>query len=121
MNRELKLDVDLMEPPVAVLRLAGSVDTTTAQRLEDALDGVLEGGRDRLVVDMSDLDFMSTAGWSVLVAKLRRVRSLHGSLQLCCMSPEVDEVHKLLEFQALMPGHATLEAALSAVRAGAAG
>jgi anti-sigma B factor antagonist len=121
MKRDLQLDIDLLEPPVAVLRLSGSVDTVTAQRLEEALEGVLDQGRDRLVVDMDDLDFMSTAGWSVLVAKLRRVRAGGGSLHLCRMSPDVDDVHKLLQFQALMPGHATLDAALAAVRAGATG
>jgi anti-anti-sigma factor len=120
MRQEFQVDIRMLEPPIAVVSLRGTVDSTSSAELETQLDGALDQGRDHVVINLSELDFMSTAGWSVLVAKLRRLRARKGALHLCCMSMELDEVYKLLEFEKLMPAHPTLEEALSAVRAGVA-
>ena len=120
MRRDLEVEISLLEPPIAVLALRGTVDASSSEALDSELDGTLDQGRDHVVLDLGELDFMSTAGWSVLVAKLRRLRARKGALHLCCLSMELDEVYKLLEFEKLMPAHPTLEEALSAVRAGVA-
>jgi anti-sigma B factor antagonist len=118
-RRELKVDVDLLEAPIAVLKLQGSVDSENAEVLQQALDRTLDQGRDHLALEMSGVDYMSTAGWSALVGTLRRVRSRKGSIHLAGLGSAVAEVYDLLEFDKLMPRHPDLDEALSAIRAGA--
>ena len=119
MRRDLAVNVELRETPLAVVRLAGSVDSMTSDSVDQELDAVLDQGYDHLIMDLSELEFMSTRGWSVLVSKIRRVRTRKGAIHLCCLAPEVEDVYKLLEFETLLPRHATLEDALSAVKAAA--
>jgi len=119
-KRELHLEVQLLETPLAVLRLQGAVDSENAETLQQSLDGTLDQGRDHLALEMSGLEFMSTAGWSVLVGTLRRVRTRRGSIHLVALNREVADVYDLLEFGKLMPRHADLDEALSAIRAGVA-
>ncbi len=119
MRRELKVDVDLLEAPIAVLKLHGSVDAENTAALQQALDQTLDQGRDHVALEMSGVDFMSTAGWSTLVGTLRRVRTRKGSIHLVGLGSGVAEVYDLLEFDKLMPRHPDLDEALSAIRAGA--
>ena len=118
-SKDLLVSVDLLDAPVAVIRVGGSVVADTCPRLEAEMDKVLDGGHDHLVLDMSELDFMSTAGWSVLVAKLRRVRARKGALHLCGLSTDMEDVYKMLQFESVIPHHATLDQALAAVRSAA--
>jgi anti-sigma B factor antagonist len=118
-RREFNVDLDLLEAPIAVLRLAGPVDSQSAEALQLALDGALDQGRDHLALEMSKVDFMSTAGWSTLVGTLRRVRTRKGSIHLVALNKDVADVYSLLEFERLMPRHPDLDEALSAIRAGA--
>jgi len=119
-RRELKVAVEMMEAPVAVLHVEGTVDSASCAELEKELDQVLDGGHDHVVLDFADLDFMSTAGWSVLVGKLRRVRARKGALHLSGLSSDVEDVYKMLQFDSLLPAHPTLDQAIAAVKAAAA-
>jgi anti-sigma B factor antagonist len=118
-RRELKLEVDLLEAPIAVVRLKGWVDSESAGALQKELDRILDQGHDHMALEMSGVDFMSTAGWSALVGTLRRVRTRKGSMHLVGLTKDVADVYALLEFDKLMPRHLDLDEALSAIRAGA--
>ncbi|MGH3434388.1 MAG: STAS domain-containing protein [Thermocrispum sp.] len=54
--------------PSVVLRIAGEIDMTTAGRLEEAVALALTNEPRRLVLDLSDVAFFSSAGISTLVA-----------------------------------------------------
>ena len=47
---------------VDVLRVSGRVDHQTAPELEKALRGVINNGRHNIVVDLSDVSYISSAG-----------------------------------------------------------
>jgi anti-sigma B factor antagonist len=53
---------------VTVLSVAGVVDMLTAPQLEDAIKGALEQRPSALVINLSDVDFLASAGMGILVA-----------------------------------------------------
>jgi anti-sigma B factor antagonist len=50
-----------------VVKMSGRVDSNTAPILGKALNTVTEAGRYKIVFDMSEVNFMSSAGWWVLI------------------------------------------------------
>lgn len=50
-----------------VLSVAGEVDMATAPALEESIKAALERGPDLLVVDLSEVSFLASAGMSVLI------------------------------------------------------
>jgi anti-sigma B factor antagonist len=62
-----------MEPSIVqfkrcdVVKMAGRVDSSTAPNLAEALKSVTEAGRYKIVFDMSEVNFMSSAGWWTLI------------------------------------------------------
>jgi anti-sigma B factor antagonist len=50
-----------------VVDVDGRIDSFTAPNLEETLNELMSKGRYKIVVDMSDVDFMSSKGWWVLI------------------------------------------------------
>jgi anti-sigma B factor antagonist len=50
-----------------VVDVDGRIDSFTAPNLEEVLTGLTTMGRYKIVIDMSDVDFMSSKGWWVLI------------------------------------------------------
>jgi len=50
-----------------VITLVGRVDGSTAPRVESALKMALAENMYNIVIEMTDVDFMSSAGWWVLI------------------------------------------------------
>jgi anti-sigma B factor antagonist len=50
-----------------VVTVNGRIDSYTAPQLEEALKSVTEDGRYKIVLDMENVDFMSSKGWWVLI------------------------------------------------------
>jgi anti-anti-sigma factor len=83
----------------------GRIDSAAARSVEDALNGLLDEGRSRIIVDFADVSYMASAGLRVLILSLRRARKLGGDVHLAAVTPEVREVlnmaglHTLFTFQ----------------------
>lgn len=78
---------------VCVISIAGSIDALTSGDAEKFLDEQIEKGEERLVVDLSQVDYLSSAGLRVLMATLRSVRQRKGDMYLT--SPQ-DHIQQLL-------------------------
>ncbi len=98
---------------VAIIQPVGYVDAVTAGALADALDGQLRAGRTHLVVDLGQLDYMSSAGLRVLLAALKEARRQAGDLRLAAPKAEVGQVLEMSGFNKLLQVYGTLPEAVS--------
>jgi anti-anti-sigma factor len=87
---------------IAVLQLKGIIDTVSAERLRAALEQVLAGGRNRVVVDMTSVEYVSSGGWGVFTERLREVRRAGGDIKLFGMDPDVYYVFTMLGFNIVL-------------------
>ncbi|HXV14576.1 MAG TPA: anti-sigma factor antagonist [Candidatus Krumholzibacteria bacterium] len=87
---------------VAVLALAGIIDTVSAERLREALHQVIAGGRMKIVADMSHVEYVSSGGWGVFTERLREVRRAGGDIKLFGMDPDVYYVFTMLGFNIVL-------------------
>jgi anti-anti-sigma factor len=85
-------------PPVAVLTLKGTIETTNASGLEETLARIMDERCYRIVVDLAGVTYISSAGWGIFISEIKRIRRNGGDIKLAAMSPEVREVFDLLEF-----------------------
>jgi anti-sigma B factor antagonist len=78
------------------LALAGRLDTETAPQLEAVIDDII-GDADSLVIDMRDLEYVSSAGLRVIL-KAHKVFSEGEGLKLINVSKTVEEVFRITGF-----------------------
>jgi anti-sigma B factor antagonist len=90
---------------VSVLRVSGYVDTTTSPDLERRLQGLLREKRYHIVVDLTRVEYISSAGWGIFISEIREIREHGGDLKLAGMIPDVREVFDLLEFENILQSY----------------
>jgi anti-sigma B factor antagonist len=71
------------------------VDSATAPDLENALKQLVETEKTQIVLDLKDVEYMSSAGLRAMVSTLKAVKRINGDLRLCSPSPRVAEVLRL--------------------------
>jgi anti-sigma B factor antagonist len=104
---------------ISLVRVSGYIDTTTSHELEKKLNAILERRRYRIVVDLSGVDYVSSAGWGIFIGEIREIREQQGDLKLAGMSPDVYEVFELLEFQNILEAYADAATAVQRFEDGA--
>ena len=97
---------------IAVVRVSGYVDTTTSHELEKKVNSILERRIHNIVIDLSGVDYVSSAGWGIFIGEIREIREQSGDLKLSGMSPDVYEVFELLEFQNILEAYPTAAEAI---------
>ena len=84
---------------VLIVAPVGRVDSNSAGALETAL--LAHGREPRLLVDLSSVEYISSAGLRVFLMLARKVKEAGGRLALCGMAGSVKQVFDLAGFTAL--------------------
>lgn len=93
MKTEVKQEND-----VTVVSASGSVDALTAPDLARAIVDEIALGHVNLVVDLTGLEFMSSAGLRTLLGAVKEARSHGGDLRIASSNPGIDKVLKMSGF-----------------------
>ena len=72
---------------IAIVELAGRMDATTTPEFENATRALLEAGKQRLLIDMSRLEYISSAGCGASWGSSRRSRPVPASWPSVPCSP----------------------------------
>lgn len=97
---------------VARVKIDGYLDSSTFPRLREHLDQLIQDQQYNCLLDLSDLDYISSAGLGVLMQMLRQVRENNGDLKIINMSEKIERVFNLLGFSRLMRVYESEEEAL---------
>jgi len=98
---------------ISVIKVGGYIDTTTSAELEHALSSVLKANNFNIIIDLGNVDYISSAGWGIFISEIKGIRERHGDLKLIKMIPDVYEVFELLEFHYILKAFDSLPEAVS--------
>jgi len=101
-------------PTTAVIEVVGGVDLTTAPRLADFLDDHLTPAISAVVIDLSAVTFLGSAGLAVLVQQLCRAKVAGRRLRLVTGTRGVDRALRVTGLDREFTRHDNLGAALTA-------
>jgi anti-anti-sigma factor len=119
----ISVTLALRDPPAAVVALVGEHDAYSAERLEGEFGVLLEEGH-RIVVDLSDTDFIDSTTLAALLAARHQAAGAGLGFTLVLPQRDYTQVTQLLELTGLASSFAiyeTLDDALTAARAGKTG
>ena len=98
---------------VMVVDLSGRLDTQTSGSAADELNRVTELGKTKILLNLSNLEFISSAGLRVLLRTAKLVQGANGKLMVCHANGVVKEVMELSGFESFLQMHETEENALA--------
>jgi anti-sigma B factor antagonist len=101
---------------VVIVKFAGRLDSSTAPAAEERLLTALGASAQSLVIDMSELVYISSAGLRVLLVVAKKAQAQHGKLALGGLTENVREVFSVSGFDSIFTIAADAAAAVAAVR-----
>jgi anti-anti-sigma factor len=103
------------EGTAVVVSLDGRLDGITAPDLEARIAAIVERGDTRVVLECSQMSYVSSAGLRVLLVSARKCQQGGGKLALAALQSECRSVLEMSGFLSIIECHESSEAALAAV------
>jgi len=107
----MKLTVESIQGKV-VAKIGGSMDTVSAPQFQSELESWVAKGEKAFVVDVSELEYITSAGLRSILAVAKKVKADQGTIRFCGLDGMVKEVFEMSFFTQMFPIHATLDEAL---------
>lgn len=86
---------------IAVVSVTGRMDAVTAPEFESKITEVIIGGERKLVVILTGLEYISSAGLRAILAIAKRMRENQGQLVFAGLQGHVLEVFKISGFRSI--------------------
>ena len=93
---------------IDVITASGRIDSSNAAQFEGALKSLQERGRHKLVLDFSNLEYISSAGLRAMVGALKVAKSHNGNVILVNPNARIRDTISLVGFQSLFPHYEEL-------------
>ena len=97
---------------VDLVKVSGRIDSASAPALDEALKQLTENGRYKLVLELSGVEYMSSAGVRALVSALRTCKGRFGDVRIANPSERVQEVLELAGLTSLFQSYDDATAAV---------
>ena len=97
-----------------VVSVKGRMDAVTAPEFEKAAETLMGEGETAFVVDLAELDYISSAGLRSILALTKKLKTNGGSLHLAALQDAVREVFDISGFSSIIPVFDSVEAACNA-------
>jgi stage II sporulation protein AA (anti-sigma F factor antagonist) len=103
---------------VDVVRLSGRLDSITADVFDARVQPLAAGAAPQLVLDLTRINYVSSAGLRSLLTLLKQVRAQAGALALAGVHPRVLDILEIAGFTSMFTIAATPEDALARLHPG---
>jgi anti-sigma B factor antagonist len=99
-----------------VVGMSGRLDSHTSGDAGDRFVEIVQGGDKRIVLNLSQLDYVSSAGLRVILRGAKLLQEKLGELKICNASQRVSNVLVTAGFDSLIKLYATEHEAFAAFR-----
>ncbi|WP_419786938.1 STAS domain-containing protein [Pseudodesulfovibrio sp.] len=96
-----------------LVEVAGRMDAITTAEFDAKSKDWLAAGEKKVVVDLSGLEYISSAGLRSILAAAKKLKASDGQLVFCGLTGMVEEVFKVSGFAAMFTLYATCDEALA--------
>ena len=107
----MELQYSELENNIRMIKLVGKLDIIGVGEIETRFAGYCAGEGVRVVVDLSEVDFLASIGIRLLTLTAKSVASRGGKMVLLKPTPAVREVLEITGIPAIIPVYSHLESA----------
>ncbi|MCP3890527.1 MAG: STAS domain-containing protein [Desulfobulbaceae bacterium] len=97
-----------------LVQVNGRMDAVSAPAFEKEFVKVMEGGETKVVVNLGDLEYISSAGLRSILASAKKAKKAGCTMQFCGLNGMVQEVFQVSGLGSMFSVTATVEEAFGA-------
>lgn len=103
------------DPKAFVVTVKGSMDAVSAPRFEASFGEWLNQGEKQFIVDVSGLEYISSAGLRGILASAKKTKAQGGKIVFCGLAGMVKEVFDISYFTSMFPIFPDVQGALAQI------
>ena len=96
-----------------IIAPSGRIDTTSSPIFDRHLSSVIDRGDTRLVIDLADLEYISSTGLSAFISAAKKVKAAGGRMALAGLNSRIRLVFEMSGFLRLFPVFPNVDAAIA--------
>ena len=109
----MQINSEMTDQAQIVTVEASRIDAAVAIEFKDKMRDVTASGADRVILDVSTVDFVDSSGLGAIVAAMKQIGPGR-KLDLCGLTPNVEAVFRLTRMDTVFRLYASLEEAQAA-------
>jgi anti-anti-sigma factor len=94
---------------VVVLKPEGRLNMVAAPAVREAVASIVDGGRSKVAVDLSGVEFIDSSGLGALISGLKTTRQAGGDLRIAGANDQVKLVLSLTNLERVLTPYDTVE------------
>lgn len=98
---------------ILIFKPCGRIDANTAQAFEEESLRHINTSFERIIIDFSLLDYLSSAGLRVLLIIARSVKNQGGDIIMCSLPDNINNVIKISGFDTILRVYLSVEDAVN--------
>jgi anti-sigma B factor antagonist len=98
---------------VSVMKVKGRVDSDTAPELDDALTKLLQDNKNKIVLNLQAVDYMSSAGLRAMVKAYQSANKSGGDVRLAAVSEPIEVILRTVGMMQMLKMYATDQEAMA--------
>ena len=110
----LETKVSVRNTAVWIVEAGGVLDMNTVGDFEAAFESLFRTKRYKIVLDLANLDYISSSGIGVLIGNIKEIRRNKGDIRISSVKPEVYKIFSILELPRIFYFHPNEQEAVGA-------
>lgn len=112
----MELQADLVDGVTVVTVKGDFLDANNSRAFKDRMLELLDQAAPRVLLDLSQVQFIDSTGCGALLTCLKRTSELGGDLRICCITSPVRALFDLVRMQRIIQIYKTRAEALQSFR-----
>jgi anti-sigma B factor antagonist len=80
---------------IKIFEIEGEIDVYTSMDLKKEFNTVIDSGKNKLIVNLSNVSYMDSSGLGILVAILKKSKQENGNMKLIKLTPGIKKIFDL--------------------------
>ena len=117
--KRIEITEEKLEGGIQLVKPVGKLDVFTfidfKKYFEELCARVPDGLK--VLVDLTDVEYIASSGWSVLLSRRQAIQRLNGDLGICGMNENLRRVYDSMKIDKMLPSSASRSQALQQLQA----
>jgi anti-anti-sigma factor len=109
----MDIQIDTRADGIAIVQLTGKLDLVNTMTVKQQLVQTIKDGHPKLVIDLTNVHFIDSAGLSALVSGLKHARQAQGDLRLAGPGADIRNVLEFTRLDQVLEVYDTVEQAVA--------
>lgn len=83
---------------ICIIKCFGNIDFDSYGVLKKTFDEIIDNNNFKIVVDLLNVNFISSTGWCVFIEVLKKIRNNGGDIRLAAMTENVKNIYEKVNF-----------------------